>query len=1384
MSPRHNNPSLLRQCSALAALVFAAGRAAANPAGMTVAAGSATAVQNGSQLNITASQNAVLNWQSFNIAAGETTTFQQPNNVSVVWNRIADANPSQIWGHLNANGIVVLMNQNGFYFGPNSSVNVGGFIAAGAWVTPPANVGGMWSYQGQPPAASIINYGEIKANNGGSLFLVAEKIENHGMLTAPDGTLGLYAGKQVLISERPDGRGLSANVALPDGAIDNFGKISADAGTIALHAQVVNQDGIIQANSVRNNHGVIELVASDAVNLGANSLIQANGDDSGASSGGQVTVKSANTFADDPASRIEVRGGVNGGNGGAVEISAADMTAVNSQIDGAASAGGRAGSLLLDPDNIYLSSQSGDSASSGTVGVNDLPSTLNLNVNSFASFAQITLQARNNITFANNTKWILDAIPGSSGNLLTLEAGNNIIFGNSAGIKATILAGKNWSVSLAAGVDFSSPTLAVQTGIGGIYLCGLSGSSSGAIQTDNGDITLTAGHEVIVGSGYIRTGYILTSDGRIVVDNTAPGGNIFITTGDGDVNSGTKATTLDFGSSGYIVSLLSLGGIATAHGGNVTINAGQDILSDYVSPLLNYCSIGAFGAGGIDDSGNPLGDATPGNVSLTAGRDIVGSFMVVNGAGTVLAGRDVGYGSSSASFGLVKGGWTIKAGWDAVSQTVMKGQGNIYLNEVYNPNGSQNANNAGYGAGVPFQFDYASDAYVDLVSGNSVQLMGDHLKYDDQNNNSARPPIYAPILKIATGAGGVTLANDVVLYPSPLGALSITTTDGGSLQSSGQDSSGYANVRRMVVSDSGRPEYTDFIGGHAPVPVHQGQTTPVVQLTIDGNLHNVFIRSPGMADIQAAGSALNFSFEGQNLSANDITKINIAGDFINRGDPTSITWMSLGDSPSAALYNQIFNDPIFSAVQFLDPHLFGRVYYNAATHQIGFQGIMTAADLNFLLNPRINLWEPLTGQAYDAQGNPITVPVNFTADATALNNLQYATADIPKDNSGLQLGGQGTFQISARNMDLGTSPGIRTVGTLFNFNLFTPDLQHPAEAAYSARSASIELTLGGDLKMTSSTIASFSGGSIDVQGAGRMDLGSQNTFSTDSTPRGIYTGHGGDVIVHAVGDINVNGSRLGSYDGGNVTVISDAGQVDAGNGGNGFFRITTSQVVDGQLQYENDQFYGSGIVALTGKNSLKQVGNIDIQAAGDISANQGGVLQFGFNPAVSQSQAKVVLSSTGGSIHAGQSGVLGASDVTLNAPGGIDGFVVAVSGNLNVHAQGGVNVTAFAGGAANVSGSTVSGIVVSGGDATVTGSEWVTASVISTGGSANGAQGSAFAGVAAPAAQKTTDDAEKTVASNTATTDDQDELKKRAASKGAVLAQKVSRVTVILPKKS
>ena len=76
---------------------------------MTVQSGLATITVNGNTVTIVAADNTHLNWQSFNIASGESTIFQQPSSTSIVWNNIGSQSASQIYGTLQANGVVVLM---------------------------------------------------------------------------------------------------------------------------------------------------------------------------------------------------------------------------------------------------------------------------------------------------------------------------------------------------------------------------------------------------------------------------------------------------------------------------------------------------------------------------------------------------------------------------------------------------------------------------------------------------------------------------------------------------------------------------------------------------------------------------------------------------------------------------------------------------------------------------------------------------------------------------------------------------------------------------------------------------------------------------------------------------------------------------------------------------------------------------------------------------------------------------------------------------------------------------------------------------------------------------------------------------------------------------
>ena len=118
--------------TATALLALGVARVAAGPEGGTVVGGAATISGQGSaSVTINQStQNAIINWNTFNIGVNESVRFNQPNSGSVALNRvIGGRGPSEILGSLTANGRIFLINRDGVLFGPGAVVNTAGFLA-------------------------------------------------------------------------------------------------------------------------------------------------------------------------------------------------------------------------------------------------------------------------------------------------------------------------------------------------------------------------------------------------------------------------------------------------------------------------------------------------------------------------------------------------------------------------------------------------------------------------------------------------------------------------------------------------------------------------------------------------------------------------------------------------------------------------------------------------------------------------------------------------------------------------------------------------------------------------------------------------------------------------------------------------------------------------------------------------------------------------------------------------------------------------------------------------------------------------------------------------------------------------------------------------------
>lgn len=1418
--------SWAREIPAALMVGFLANPAGANPVGGRAAQGTASFNSQGPVLTIQTSDRAQINWNSFNIGVGETTTFLQPSSSSVVWNQINDMNPSQILGNLNANGYVVLQNSSGFSIGGQAVISTHGLVMTTSTMpAPDLSSAGAWQFNAPPPTASIINYGQIRqpeGDRGGSVFLIAADIQNNGMIQAPQGQIGLYAGQQVMVSQRPDGRGLSARVTLPQGSVNNQGQLVADAGVIAINAQVVNQGGLVQANSVRNVNGAIELVASDSVNLGAGSAISAQGDAAVAtpSQGGFVVVKSGKTFTDDPGSSIDVSGKT-GGRDGVVEVFGTELglSGIQSQIDSqtAARFSAAGGWLMVNPQNLTLSTAA------------STPSTANpnINVNDLAGFSKIDLFAARNINV--NSAWN-PADSQDADAVLRLSAGNNLTLSSGSLINA----GNNWNLNFSAGAN---DLMARPVAGNGIYLNGNS-----YIQTRNGNIDLWAANEVFINPGapYPRS----TGPAGINGIRTRSGGNIDVTAQYGDVNTGGNYNGFIFGQSTapyYRVSP-TLGGISTCAGGDVTITAGGNVTSflpgqsDYNQARYDG-GTGAFGP-------------QPGNVTINAGGSVFGHYVLANGMGSITAGSDIGAPEANAGFALslIKGSWSVSAP-----------NGSIYLQDVRNPNGtfSDTSGFAGY-----HLFDYDPAASLTLQAANSVKITGagaPHLL----DSGDFVPLLFPPSLRVNAGSGGFVLNADVTLFPSPQGELQIITTHGGNFESYQDPATpDILNSYTLSMSDSAQRQWlppseapVDVFGlrDHARTPPELNNPNPV-ELHISGSINNVTLHATKPAHITVDGDTFNFGFLGQNYHANDATTIDVAGR-ISYSPVFAFTGLSapiVGANPlMPGAWDGIFSllvDPnvslqvnpevlamtpaqqtayAYANLRLVlrdsyqlqpgyDPGANPGFIYDPVTHQLGFQyqmrqNIFSALDHTAIPILRLDaLGHVVVERHADGRYYFATTMASFVPPAE-LERLYAQSVNSARDaqhlSVGFQLGGPGQFNINAASLDLGSSAGIISWGVCSALNPVDYGFLAPWTGSGGA---DVNVTVQGNTSLLTSTIASIYGGDVTVHSEEGGIFLSQGNFalipSGANLSYGIFTSGHSDVSVTARDDINVGAARIAAFNGGDVFVRSGEGDVDAGNGANSVLVVPvirrdpiTGQLVADQIQ--NPRPFGSGIMAISptadyqspGANGLP--GNIRVETPqGDIVSTLGGIQQIALNGSVAGGPTITLVagtpassSSSGhvGNVDLGQGGIVGGT-INIAAQGSIRGLIVSRQ-DANINAAQSFSGTLLSGGSANVTASagSVSGTVIGIGGVSASGGSGVSASVMGQnvsigGGPAQSTLGTTAAATSASqaAAQQASSDTKQQLAQDNM--QDQDDSKKKKATL-PTLVRRVGRVTVILP---
>lgn len=249
----------------------------AKPKGGEVAYGTASCKSIDSTLQIQTSHKAIIQWDEFSIAKGETTRFIQPGRDSAVLNRILGG-VSQIDGLLQANGRVYLVNPQGIVIGKDGCINAAGFIAS------TLDLDNDHFFKNQEllfkgnSDGKIVNFGKVEAL-GGDVFLFGKSVINQGSLVAKDGIVGIGAGEEILLMPSGSQRlfiSLKKDSEKSDGGIENRGMIEATQAELRADGNIyrfaINQSGVIEATAMEEREGRMFLVANKGTTLHTGSI--------------------------------------------------------------------------------------------------------------------------------------------------------------------------------------------------------------------------------------------------------------------------------------------------------------------------------------------------------------------------------------------------------------------------------------------------------------------------------------------------------------------------------------------------------------------------------------------------------------------------------------------------------------------------------------------------------------------------------------------------------------------------------------------------------------------------------------------------------------------------------------------------------------------------------------------------------------------------------------------------------------------------------------------------------------------------------------------------------------------------------------------------------
>jgi len=1273
-----------------ACLAGLTGNAAAAPVGGTVGAGAGVISQSGKTTTVNQStQNLLLNWQQFGIAADETVRFVQPDSRSVALNRVLGNSPSAIYGSLQANGQVFLVNPNGILFGQSAQVNVGGLLASTLDISNEDFMAGRYSFNGTGPGL-VRNEGNLQTAPGGYIVLLGARVENAGLLRTPGGSVVLGAGQRMHLDMTGDGLlNLNVEASALDAGIENQGVIQAGGGLVLMTARakdamldtVINNNGIVEAQSAFSRNGKIILdggdmgivaqagvldasgkqvgqtggtvkVLGDKVGLFGKSVIDVSGDAGGGTAliggnfQGQGPERNASqTFVGREArilanainsgdggrvivwsnkgtryyGTIEARGGKTGGNGGFVEVSGKEGLDFMGRVIVSAPQG-QAGQLLLDPTTINIVA--------GASGSGTMDALLSL-----LSPAEYLLPFSLVDNLLGNTLSLgyLQSLGDAN---ITLQATDSIIIGDSGGAAANL--------DLSSSLLSQTLTLTAGNGTGG----------SGDVIFNNGSSLTTGGGSVAINAGTV-TGLLGNTSGTVTL------GAINTGTGDLSVNSlgnVTQSGALDVGGAVNI----------NAGSGNITLTNVANTLNGTISAVGGTVAL-------VNDSvsGTTVGNINTGNLDLTS----TGGGIVQSLGTSVVASGPVNLDAGVNPIALTN------AGNDLDGVVTLSG-GAVSLTDVDNLQLGVSTGLASLS--LDLGGSLSQSGQLGVVGNVDITALGDVQLVNSGNDIDG-------VLSVAGNNVGLVDIDGLTLgVSSVLGNLDATLTGGVLNQTGALDVNGDINLN-VGPGDVSLTNVANTLDGTISTV---GGTVALVNDSVSGTTvgnttaTNLNVTSSNGAVTQATGSTVALT---GNLTVDANTN---AVSLANAGNTVGgATQISGGD---ITLLDSDANGTTLAQVGGTSLDLTsGGAVVQAAGSTVELNGALTvdAGSNDITLD---NIANTLDGTISTVGGT--VALVNDSVSGTTVGNTTATNLDVSSSNgavtqaTGSTVALTGNLTVDANTNAVSLANAGNTVGgatQISGGDITLLDSDANGTTLAQVGGTSLDLTSGGAVVQAAGSTVVING-DMAIDGA-TSDITLGNT-GNDVT--GTVTLNGGNIAFNDTNGVTLGATTAaGNLDvtaGGNIDLPTSGGNgvvaagdvtlnangssanITAGAGGSGVAIESTSGSVN--LQAGNNIALGGAGQAVSIKTD-QGAGGITLAAGGQVTLDDGAVLSTNTGTVNVTSGGDIALlsSTLGGTGISAQT----TGDIQLNAGGDVSlavGIAGVTTGNIATSTAGG-NIT-------------------------------------------------------------------------------------------------------------